>query len=107
MPTRIWRTPHARPWLAIALVLSFTGLALAVNGSGQPTQASKSMSLVAFSHHHRGTGGGSTTTTSDDDDIYDDVLRTPLTTNFQYYDHDQHQYYNDHYPVVISCLRSS
>jgi len=27
--------------------------------------------------------------------------------SFQYYDHDQHQYYNDHYPFgVISCLRS-
>ncbi|MGP8208990.1 MAG: hypothetical protein ACLQVK_23550 [Acidimicrobiales bacterium] len=63
MPTRIWRTPHARPSLAIALVLSLTGLALAVNGSGHPTEASLSMSLVEFSHHHRGTGGGSTTTT--------------------------------------------
>ncbi len=63
MPNRLWRTPHARPLLAIALVLSLTGLALAVNGSAQPTQASKSMSLVEFSHHHRGTGGGSTTTT--------------------------------------------
>ena len=50
--------------LAIVLVLWLTGLALAVNGSGKPTQASKSMSLAAFSHHHRGTGGGSTTTTT-------------------------------------------
>jgi hypothetical protein len=64
MPTRIWRTPRARALLAIDLVLLLTGLTLAVNGAGQPTQASKTMSLAEFSHHHRGGGGGSTTTTS-------------------------------------------
>jgi hypothetical protein len=64
MPSRIWRTPHARALLAIDLVLLLIGLAPAVNGSGQPTQVSKSMSLAEFSHHHRGGGGGSTTTTS-------------------------------------------
>ena len=44
-------------------MLSLTGLGLAVNGSGQSTQPSKSMSLAEFSYHHRGRGGGSATTT--------------------------------------------
>jgi hypothetical protein len=67
VPIRIWRTPRVRPLLAVALVLSLTGVGLAISGSGQSTQAaaSKRTSLVWFKHHRGsgGSGGGSTTTT--------------------------------------------
>ncbi len=46
---------------------------------------------------------------ADDDDIfnYDDAAPFLHDDDYpQHYHHDQHQYYNDHYPVVISCLRS-